>query len=198
MKQPGFATRRGLAFGAFFKILFDGAFAAAYQQIGQPSAPSQPAIENDTVPMDSVAPLDMPTTVEAPTLVEAPKPGRHTLQFLGALQREGRFVDFLMEELDGAQDADIGAAARVVHSGCRRILNSYLTIDPIWPGDEGSQVTVDEGFNPLRIQLTGQVTGSPPFSGTLQHRGWHATSVNLPELSDESDPAILAPAEVEL
>ena len=198
MQQPGFGTRIGLAIGAFFKILFDGAFAAQYLQIGQTNDATPPALENDTVPMDSIAAVETPQTVESPTIAPAPDPGRKTLQMLGALQREGRFIDFLMEDLDGAQDADIGVAARVVHSGCRKVIQSYMTIEPVWPGEEGTRVTVDEGFNPQRIQLTGNVVGTPPFSGCLQHRGWHAETVNLPDLSDDSDPTILAPAEVEL
>ena len=198
MQQPGFGTRIGLAMSAFFKILFNGAFAAQYLQIGQSTGSTATALENDTVPMDSIAPLETPQTVESPMVTSAPDPGRKTLQMLGALQREGRLIDFLMEDLDGAQDADIGVAARVVHSGCRKVIQSYMTIEPVWPGDEGTRVTVDEGFDPQRIQLTGNVVGTPPFSGCLQHRGWHAATVNLPELSDDSDPTILAPAEVEL
>jgi hypothetical protein len=123
---------------------------------------------------------------------------RKALQLLGALQREGRFIDFLMEDLNAAEDADIGAAARLVHTGCKSVLDGYLTIEAVWPGDEGARVSVEPGFNQNRVSLTGHVSGEPPFSGTLQHAGWAATDVRFPTLSDAADPEVLMAAEIEL
>src|SRR5262249_23557231 len=42
------------------------------------------------------------------------------LTLLAAFQREGRLVDFLQQEIAGFSDEEIGAAARVVHGGCRK------------------------------------------------------------------------------
>jgi hypothetical protein len=120
------------------------------------------------------------------------------LAVLGLLQREGRLVDFLQEDVGSFSDAEIGAAARVVHTGSRKILSQYLTLEPVLKDSEGAAVTVPTGFNAEQIRLTGNVAGQPPFRGTLKHHGWVATSVRLPALSAALDPRVLAPAEVEL
>lgn len=120
------------------------------------------------------------------------------LYLLGLLQREGRLIDFLQEDLASAQDADVGAAARVVHQGCRKVLGQYVTIAPALQGDEGATVQVPQGFDAGRIRLVGAVSGSPPFRGVLKHRGWVATAVSLPTPPTAVDPRVLAPAEVEL
>jgi hypothetical protein len=120
------------------------------------------------------------------------------LMLLAALQREGRLVDFLQQEAAGFSDEDIGAAARVVHSGCRKILRQFFDLAPAAPGAEGSPMTVPAGFDTERIRLTGNVSGKPPFKGVLKHHGWIATQVRMPAISDSLDPRVIAPAEVEL
>jgi hypothetical protein len=119
------------------------------------------------------------------------------LSLLALLQREGRFVDFLQEDVAGYGDADVGAAARVVHSGCRKVLQQYLTLEPVLKEAEGAAITVPAGFNAERIRLTGNVAGQPPYKGSLKHHGWVATAVKLPPVP-ALDPRIVAPAEVEL
>ena len=52
------------------------------------------------------------------------------LMLLSALQREGRFVDFIRQDVAGFSDEDIGAAARVVHGGCRKISISFSASIP--------------------------------------------------------------------
>jgi hypothetical protein len=120
------------------------------------------------------------------------------LTLLAALQREGRLVDFLQQDAAGYSDEDIGAAARVVHDGCRRALRQFLDLAPAAEGSEGSPMTVPAGFDPERIRLTGNVSGTAPFRGTLKHRGWIAVNVRIPTLSEALDPRVIAPAEVEL
>ena len=120
------------------------------------------------------------------------------LQLLALLQQESRFVDFAQEDLTGVADADIGAAARIVHSGSQKVLNSYFDLAPVRREEEESRVTLAEGFNAAEVRLTGNVVGSAPFTGTLVHRGWKATEVKLPKISVEHDTSIIAPAEVEL
>jgi hypothetical protein len=120
------------------------------------------------------------------------------LALLALLQREGRLIDFLREPLDGFSDADIGAAARDVHRGCRKVLDQHLSIEPVMPGAEEAKVTVPRGFDPAEIRLIGEATGEPPLRGTLRHHGWRVVEARLPALSDGIDRMVIAPAEVEL
>jgi hypothetical protein len=120
------------------------------------------------------------------------------LAVLALLQREGRLVDFLRESLETYEDADVGAAARDIHRGCKKALEEHLQLEPVMPGDEDDAVTVPRGFDPGEIRLIGQVNGEPPFKGALRHHGWRVTDIKLPTLSEGVDRRVLAPAEVEL
>ena len=120
------------------------------------------------------------------------------VQLLSLLQKEGRFIDFLQEEIDGYDDAQIGAAVRNIHRDCRRVLAEYIALQPVLSGDEDSPITVEAGFDAAQIRLIGNVTGRPPFNGVLRHHGWQATAVNLPQVQTESAHRVVAPAEVEL
>jgi hypothetical protein len=131
----------------------------------------------------------------APAAGPSPEPA---IQILAALQRQGRLVDFLQEEIGSYDDGQIGAAVRNIHSGCRAVLQEHMDIRPIFQEPEGSSVNVPAGFDAKAIRLTGNVTGDPPFRGTLRHRGWQAGRVRLPQSSDEKRTWILAPAEVEI
>lgn len=119
------------------------------------------------------------------------------LSLLGWLQRSGRFIDFVMEDVDAYSDEQVGAAVRDIHRGCRKVLDEALGLEPILPGEESAPVEVPAGFDPAAIQLTGNVRGDPPFSGTLMHHGWRTTKVHVP-VSETLDARVLAPAEVEL
>jgi hypothetical protein len=174
---PSFFARVGLAFAVFFHVLRDAMFAERVQRLPGGEAPE-------------------PEPVEAPKLHVAPS--ESALQLLGLLQREGRLMDFLMEDMSGYADAEIGAAARVVHEQCRKALQAHVKIERIRAEAEGSQVTVPEGFSASEIRLVGQLTGAPPFHGVLMHAGWRALDVELPQLSDGHDVRVIAPAEVEL
>jgi hypothetical protein len=116
---------------------------------------------------------------------------------LSLLQRDGRLIDFLSEDLTGFSDAEIGAAARTVHAGCKKALETYLELEPVFRDSEGATVTVAAGFDPAAVRLTGNVVGSPPFKGALRHHGWRATRATFPP-PPKQDPKIIAPAEVEL
>ena len=120
------------------------------------------------------------------------------LQLLAILQREGRLIDFLQQDLAGFSDEEIGAAARVVHTGCRKALQHACDLEPVLEDREDTPIRVDPGFDAQRIRLTGNVTGQPPFQGTLKHHGWVAKTIRMPEVSDALDPCVIAPAEVEL
>lgn len=121
------------------------------------------------------------------------------LRILAVLQRDGRLVDFLEEDIDGYTDAQIGAAARDIHRGCRKTLRDYLTIEPILGGPEEGRVDVPSDFDPAAVRLIGNVDGSPPFQGILKHHGWRVRSVHLPVLPvARDDSSVLSPAEVEI
>lgn len=181
--DPSFFTRVALAFSLFFRVLFNALFAGQVQRLSS-GAPPTPE------------PEPPPPQPEAPKLREAPTDS--ALQLLGLLQREGRLVDFLLEDMSGYADADIGAAARVVHDQCRKAVEAHVKLERIRTEAEGSRVSIPPGFSASEVRLTGQVTGSPPFAGTLTHAGWRAVSIELPKLSDGHDVRVIAPAEVEL
>lgn len=176
----GFGARLALA----LKVLFDGLFAGkvhAALSLPGPSAEPEPEI--------------------TPTVAEVEPAGRDyssALQLLSILQREGRFVDFLKEDMGSYPDADIGAAARVVHEGCNAALKAYLEIGPVRTEQEGERVVLEPGFDPARNRVTGNVVGEPPFHGQLAHHGWRALRFELPTLTGTNEAGIIAPAEVEL
>lgn len=128
----------------------------------------------------------------------APPPGTAALQLLAVLQQEGRFVDFLEEDLASYADDQIGAAVRSIHEGCRTALHDRLELRPILAAAEGATVTVERGFDPAAVRVTGNVRGEPPYRGVLRHPGWRSDSVRLPEPTGDHDASILAPAEVEV
>jgi hypothetical protein len=119
------------------------------------------------------------------------------LRLLGMLQEEGRFVDFLEEDLAAYPDEQIGAAARGIHEGCRKALHERLVLEPVLRANEGDAVTVEPGFDPAAIRLTGNVSGAPPFRGVLRHAGWRVRQATLP-VGRGQDPNVIAPAEVEI
>lgn len=123
---------------------------------------------------------------------------RMFIHLLSVLQRDGRLLDFFNEKLDLYEDAQIGAAVRTIHEGCNKTLSKYLGPVPVLDNSEGDTVTIEPGFDPAAIKLTGNVTGNPPFQGVLRHKGWMADTIELPVLSDRENPNIIAPAEVEI
>ncbi|WP_375750052.1 DUF2760 domain-containing protein [Vibrio sp. HN007] len=120
------------------------------------------------------------------------------MQLLAIMQQESRLIDFLKEDLTDFSDEEVGAAARVIHSGGQKILTDYVTLSNIRTEDEESRIQIEEGFDPQSVRLTGNVTGQAPFNGTLIHKGWKAEEIKLPKVSESFDPSIIAPAEVEL
>src|SRR5687767_10178039 len=82
------------------------------------------------------------------------------LMRLAALQREGRLVDFLRQDVAGFSDDDVGAAARVVHGGCQKVLKQFFEFEHAVKGEEGVPISVPPGFDAQRIRLTGNVTGA--------------------------------------
>ena len=117
---------------------------------------------------------------------------------MALLQREGRFIDFLQQDVTDFEDEQVGAAARVVHEGCRRALKNHLQVVPIRDEAEGDKVTLNDGYDVQATKLVGNVSGKPPYRGAVQHRGWRAKHLQLPSEVGAHDPSVLAQAEVEL
>lgn len=132
----------------------------------------------------------------APTL-KSTEP-ESALQLLSLLQQEARLVDFLSEDVKAYTDAEVGAAARVVHEGGKKVINDYFTLQPVRNEAEESRVTLAAGYDATTVRLTGNVVGQAPFTGTLVHRGWQVTAANLPKITDGRNLKVIAPAEVEL
>lgn len=127
------------------------------------------------------------------------KPSPEPVLLLSLLQREGRLLDFLLEDIQAYANDQIGAAVRDIHRNCQKALTDHLTLEPVIPGkEEGENVEVKPGFDPSAIRLTGNVTGQPPFKGTLQHHGWRVTEVKLQKPAEGQDGFVVQPAEVEL
>lgn len=150
--------RLGLAFSVFFRILFDVRFAESLA--GQPSSAAQSPERNAAEPDWAAAERAKSVAVEqkpvAP-LALAASADTGALVLLSLLQAEGRFVDFVQQDIAGFADGDVGAVARVVHSGCRKVLSSHLRIAAIRGESEGQRVALEPGFDPSRIKLTGNV-----------------------------------------
>jgi ABC-type multidrug transport system fused ATPase/permease subunit len=120
------------------------------------------------------------------------------LHLFSLMQQEGRLMDFLNEDLDQYDDAQIGSAVRSIHAGCRQLVQEYLNPEPVLDQHEGAVVEVPVDFDPGVIKLTGNVVGEPPFNGILRHKGWQVGKMNLPTLSGRQNAEIIAPAEVEI
>ena len=205
---PGFFERLSLA----FKVLGDPVLAARLKEplpAGGPTALLADAVssgtpggvtqkvETRTVEVEKIVEKPVEKIVER--VVEKSNPEAGALLLLSILQRDGRFLDFVHEDVASFPDADVGAAARIVHAGCKKAVGQYFTFAPVRTEAEGAPVTVEKGFDANQIRLAGNVTGEPPFKGKLAHGGWKATDVRLPEKAPSTgDARVVAPAEVEL
>jgi hypothetical protein len=180
---PSLPTRISLAVRAFFRVLSDPAIASGVLRLlrGEPTRPAE---------------RKPPAAPPAPAFRESLPDA--ALQLLGLLQQEGRLIDFIEEDVTGFSDSEIGAAARVVHEGCRKALHNHFTIVPVRDEQEGARITLKDGFDASSVRLTGNVVGKAPFTGNLVHRGWRATQVKLPSVAEGHDTRVLAAAEVEL
>jgi hypothetical protein len=164
--------------------------------------------ENETT--DSVLPeepVQESVTVAKPEIQE---PITHTIEthneiavLLKSLQEKGRFIDFVMDDVTKYNDAQVGAAARVVHQGCKSVIKEFLTIDSIEKNQEQTKITLEAGFNASDYKLTGNIKGDAPFNGKLVHKGWKVNEVKLPKLLNNKsikvgESFVITPAEVEI
>ena len=183
-----FSTRLSFAFRCFFSLLFQGRIP---QEILQALGAKAEAATATTKRATFAAPE---AGGKAPTTESLDR----AVQMLALLQRDGRLVDFLEEDVSSYPDGQLGAAVRSIHTSCRQVLERYIKLEPILSFEEDQPVTVPVAFDPAAIKLVGNVTGEPPIRGLLRHRGWRVTEVTLPSLPQGSGRAIVAPAEVEV
>lgn len=153
-------------------------------------------------PRASPAPMEeKPVRTEKPVVLPTPKNSSEAevITVISALQSKGRLVDFLMDDISKYSDAQVGAAARVVHQGCKGAFDELFTVEPVASENEGATVSVpaDAAEN---YRLSGSVTGEGPHSGKLVHKGWKASRVNLPRVIKSEDGKLppIAPAQVEV
>ena len=184
-----FSTRLSSAFRCFFSLLFHGEI-------------PQDVLQDLTGSTAELAPP--PATRTSPAPVKAggdtsdPEALDRAVQMLALLQRDGRLVDFLEEDVSSYPDGQLGAAVRSIHAACRQVLERYIKLEPVLSSEEDHPVTVPPGFDSAAIKLVGNVSGEPPIRGLLRHRGWRVAAVTLPSLPQGSGRAIVAPAEVEV
>ena len=187
----GFWTRLSYAFRCFFAILSSA-------EIPRDVASSliNPAAKV-TSASGTAAPIATPRMQAGDTPVA--ESVDRAVQMLGLLQRDGRLIDFLAENITPFPDAQLGAAVRSIHTSCRQVLERYVELGPVIDSDEDQPVTVPAGFDNAAIKLIGNVTGELPLRGVLRHRGWRVKNITLPLLpQDAAERKIVAPAEVEI
>lgn len=174
-------SRIASAFKSFFAILFKGVL------------PDDVAREFGFVKQDAIK-----TQAPAAPLVAPLKPSDGALQILGILQRDGRLVDFLMEDISGASDDQIGAAVRSLQEQCRAALDRYVKLSAVIDGVEGAYTKLDTN-DPAVVKLLGNVPATGKAAGgILRHKGWRAERVDLPTLKPSQNNTVVAPAEIEI
>src|SRR5579871_3773466 len=80
--------------------------------------------------------------LEPPPPPPPPKPSGAPLRLLRLLQRDGRFLDFVLEDVAAAQDDQIAAAVREMQPHWRAVLREHLDIVPVRTESEGATVEV--------------------------------------------------------
>jgi hypothetical protein len=172
-------SRISSSFRAFFAILFGG------------SLPEDIANEFGYA---------KPKVVPPAPKIEPPKATDGALQLLGILQRDARLIDFIMEDIDGYGDDQVGAAARSVHSDCRATITRHFKLASVIDSVEGTfqKLDANKAPDPNRIKLVGNVPATGKSrGGTLRHKGWIAESVTLPAIGKQ-DVKLIVPAEIEV
>lgn len=184
-------NRIALAFRCFFNLLFGGKL-----------SPETMAALRVTAATAGRAAAAASTKAAAPAKAAAPPPpavrtSDGALQLLTILQRDARLIDFLMEDISGYEDGQIGAAVRELHDQCRDAITRYVSLEPVIDGVEGA-FTKAPSSDPAVVKFVGNVPAQPPSGGLLRHKGWRAAKVDLPAVTTRADAAIIAPAEIEI
>lgn len=173
-----------LAFRCFFNLLFGGAL-------------SDDTLRDLKLSRREGASRPAPAAAAPAPAAPVVKTSDGALQVLAILQRDSRLIDFLMEDISGYSDDQIGAAVRELHDQCRDSVKRYVTLQPVVDGVEGTYAKTPSA-DPNLVKFVGNVPAKPPAGGTLRHKGWRAAKVDLPAISGKQDVTILAPAEIEI
>lgn len=136
--------------------------------------------------------------LEPKLLEESVKEDPSHLRLLALLQQQGRLIDFLKEDISGFTDDQIGCAVRQIHADCAKTIEEFVTIRSLRDENEGSVIQVEKGYDPSQIKVVGKVSGEPPFSGILIHKGWKAHKKSLPKKIGKQMNEVIYPAEVEI
>ena len=142
-----------------------------------------------------------PTVVKPAPPVKEIKASDGALQLLGILQRDARLVDFLMEDISGYSDEQVGTAVRSLQEQSATALKRYFTFAPVIDGVEGTQATAATAGTLAAdgVKFLGNVPAKgKPQGGALRHKGWKVDKVNLPAVPGGQNLNILAQAEIEV
>jgi hypothetical protein len=126
-----------------------------------------------------------------------PRASDGALQILSILQRDSRLVDFVMEDISGYSDDQVGAAVRGLHDQARESLSRYVKLEPVIDGVEGT-FTKPGVSDAAAVKFIGNVPAGKPAGGLLRHKGWRTGKIDLPALNPKQDASIIAPAEIEI
>ena len=172
---------------------FNDAIAAFWNTLrGKSPAPSEMLQINETATIDD-SDRKPDKKADKKSSREAFEAGAiHTLTLL---QREGRLIDFLQENIDAYEDSQIGAAVRRIHASCHKVINENFALQHIVDKPEGDSITLSNDFNPAEIRIVGDAPDLFPFNATVRHRGWLASQLNLAEKTDIGN-RVITPAEV--
>jgi hypothetical protein len=177
----------GSRFVSAFKLLFTGRL---------PADVVARLAEDDELPSQTP---EVARTPEPAAPVTPPEDrGDRAVQLLALLQREGRLVDFLREDLSAYSDAQVGAAVRDVHAKTGAALDRYVRLEPLSPDDEGEPSVVSADSDPSTTRIVGNVPATGTARGLVRHRGWRVAHLDLPPLPPAHARTVVAPAEIEV
>ena len=188
----------GLALGAFLKCLLNPSFADEVK--GLAIARKKTEIEPPKkVVRDEIEekPVEVATKVTPSVTDEISEYELGAIQMISELQKEGRLVDFLEEDLADYEDDEIGSSVRSIHEGCKKVIEKVVQKEKMIDQEEESSIRVNKDYNVNEIKLSGRVSETFPQKGILVHPGWKVKEMKLstrPKVSAK----IICPAEIEI
>ena len=176
----------GIALGSFLKCLFNRDFSEAVKSMAlKGEYRLKPKVKKAVVKS------------EEPSSQEMGDFELGAIQILSDMQKKGRLIDFLEEDLSQYGDEDIGSSVRSIHDGCKGVLSKVLIKEKILDQEEESAVRVNKDHDIHAMKLSGRVSENFPLKGVLVHPGWRVNEVKLSRKPEKARP-ILAPAEIEI
>lgn len=140
-----------------------------------------------------------PVALPTPEVVEQPdKFAAGAVFTLNLLQREGRLVDFLMEDVSAFSDAQIGMAVRQIHENSAGCIKKYFSPEKVITEQENSDYSVPADYDVTTLRVTGNVKNGVAQIGKIQHGGWKVGSLQLPKVVGALNTTVIAPGEVEV